>query len=645
MKKNIYLLIAVLVFNLSATAQKNVPAFGEADPTELSLQSCPFERDANAMKILDIQETEYEPSAFGGKIRTMKRVRIKIFNEKGFNSATITIPYYSNKKNTKIEDLKGIVFNMDASGKIVTQKVEEEDFFKDKAMEKVGVIRFTFPNLHPGSIIEYTYTISEKNRLYLDPWIIQAEIPTAYASAAVIIPTFSGIRETVFGNDSVEKKTEKLTKGLDKEKKIFYKMNIPAFKPEPHMSSWNDNLLRMGFLFFPESGDFASNFSAASLWKIPANMLLKSSIFDEQFKKVIPGTEKIIDTAMSITYTEDRIRYIFNTVKKRFPEKMGQTGSPDEIDNVWKTRSGTSAQVNMVLMNFLQRSNIKFHPLLVSTREHGKIKIDFPNFGQFNGLDVLAVDKGTYYLLDANLRYQPYNIPPLNILNREAFLLDPDNIQWIKITDDRPLLKQETDIFSVLTKEGILEGSATIKFHDYAKSLALDSSLADMDSKDNKFFDKKIPGLKMLSNKQENADTDEPLLQSIEFDYEPQQSGDFYFINPQLLSSKKINPFSQAKRNTDIDFGCNQEYRLTMQLEVPETFQVDNLPQNMIIRSPDSSFVFTRIVSFDHSNISYAQTLEIKKAIFEKEKYAGLYDFFSRVDGLLAEEIVLKKKK
>jgi hypothetical protein len=36
---------------------------------------------------------------------------------------------------------------------------------------------------------------------------------------------------------------------------------------------------------------------------------------------------------------------------------------------------------------------------------------------------------------------------------------------------------------------------------------------------------------------------------------------------------------------------------------------------------------------------------EVKKAIFDKKEYANLYDFFNKVNTLLAEEIILKKKK
>ena len=158
-------------------------------------------------------------------------------------------------------------------------------------------------------------------------------------------------------------------------------------------------------------------------------------------------------------------------------------------------------------------------------------------------------------------------------------------------------------------------------------------------------MNKKIPGLKILSDNRENNGDGEPLVQTIEFDYETQQTGEFYFISPQLLTVKKTNPFILDKRNTDIDFGCNQETQLNMHLEIPEPFSVEHLPPNIVVRSPDSSLTFTRIASADRSNISFSQSLEITRSIFDKNEYAGVYEFFNRIQSLMAEEIILKKKK
>lgn len=63
-------LVCLFLSVLVSFGQRKLPEFGEADTTELSLKICHFEPDANAMKLFDVQETEYEPSPFGGKIKT-----------------------------------------------------------------------------------------------------------------------------------------------------------------------------------------------------------------------------------------------------------------------------------------------------------------------------------------------------------------------------------------------------------------------------------------------------------------------------------------------------------------------------------------------------------------------------------------------
>ncbi|MBI5857665.1 MAG: DUF3857 domain-containing protein [Sphingobacteriales bacterium] len=644
MKKWFFITSQYLLINL-AYGQKTLPDFGVIDKTDLHLKSCSFEPDADAMILFDIQESEFEPSPFADKIRNERRVRIKIFNEKGFRYAVVKIPYYSNKKNTKVSDLKGIVYSLDELGNIVTSKIEETDFYKEKAMEKIGMVTFTFPNVKPGSVIEYAYTITERNNPNLDIWILQAQIPMAYCSNSIIVPAYAGFKEYALGAENIFKTSISIKKGLDKTKTIFSKENIPSLKPEPYMSSLRDNMPRMAFGLFQDGKIIVDNYSASSLWKIFANRILKSSYFDEQFKKNLPGTEKIVDTALTIINMSDRVKYLYRAVKNRIPESQGQASVADDISDTWKSRKGTTAEINMILMNLMKRSGVICFPVLVSTRENGRINLDFPSFGQFNGMDVLIVDKDITYVIDASLKFQPYNIPPLNILNREIFVLDPDNIRWVNITDDRPLLKQTINIFGTITKEGKIEAGATINYFDYAKSLFFYFSNTTIGTVDIRLPDKKIPGLKLLSDNRENTGEGEPLVQTIEFDYETQQSADFYSINPQLLAFKKTNPFILDKRNTDIDFGCNQEIQINMSLQIPEFFQIENLPKSMVVRSPDSSFIYTRITYSNQSNISFSQTFEIKKAIFEKNEYAGLHEFFKRIFGLMSEEIILKKKK
>ena len=50
--------LAIVFFACTSIAQRTVPDFGKITAEDLRLASCPFEPDAAAMKLFDIEETE-----------------------------------------------------------------------------------------------------------------------------------------------------------------------------------------------------------------------------------------------------------------------------------------------------------------------------------------------------------------------------------------------------------------------------------------------------------------------------------------------------------------------------------------------------------------------------------------------------------
>lgn len=645
--KKILLLNCCVLFTAFLFAQKKRLTTELVTIADLELKSCPFEPEANAMKLLDIQETEFDMLSYRFQ-RATRKVRIKIFNEKGFKQANISIPYFSKRGMAKIKDLTGAIYNLGEDGGINVQRLDKDDFFKEKAADYVGTVSFTFPGLKAGSIVEYSYTTVENNLVYFLPWIIQDDIPVAFTSKIFNAPAETKIFERAYGVDSIQK--ERVLLKNDRYQRVTYsRENIPSFKTEPFMSSVADHMIRVSFHVLPWGGTYqGTRGSSDAVWSSAGRSLLWSSLYRDQVQKLIPGTEKIIDSAKAMPIKEDRVRYIYNRVKNNIPEKVEQTTSADDLKSAWENKNGTSAEINLILLNLLEQSGVQCVPLLVSTRSHGKVNKDFPSLGQLNGIDVLAIDSTKFYLLDASLKYQSYQNPPLNILNREAYMLSTDSMQWVMVTDDRPLLKMSTIILSDLTTEGKIEGSGTVQYYDYAKAYKLDTTLNAEKAKDDddKFIDKRELDVKILSVKKENTETpDEPLTETIEFIYEPQKNDDFIFINPQVLNDKIKNPFLAEKRNTDIDLGCNQLQMLNFQLHFPPEFAVEHLPKSVKVRAPDSSFLFVITYSSDAENLYITQHFESKRAIFYKEEYPGLQDFFKRMYALMSEEIILKKKK
>lgn len=646
MKNAPILLFGFLTLSLAGITQRSLPAFGKIDIADLQMSECSFEPDAPAMKLFDLQETEFEFMTYGARLKTERRVRIKIFNEKGYQHASIRIPYFNKKWAAKIKNLKGIVYNLDPSGKITTHKLDEDDFYKEKAVEHLGIVNFTFPGLRPGSVIEFSYTKLERNILQMDPWLIQDEIPVAYSSHIITTPIESQISEKAYGIDSINRVVDLLGSYNNRRRSTYFKENTPSFKDEPFMSSRKDNLIKVIYLIFPRASPmYVGSATSDIVWKTVGSQMLRSSYYKEQVGKPIPGTEKIIDSAKALTTLSDRVNFVFEAVKKRMANKVEQSFNADDLKDAWNTQTGTSAAINLILLNMLVNADVDAHPLLISTRENGKVKKDFPSFGQMNGIDVVIFHSTGYYILDGSLPHQSFQTPPLNILNREALALVPNNVRWIKVTDDRPLLKQSVTVFADLTEEGNMEGTASAQHFDYAKSIRLDSSFDESQVSRERFFDRKTTGLKIISVKQDNATNPiEPLYETTDFVFQPQQTEKFYFFNPQFLTTRIENPFLQARRNYDIDLGCNQEYILTMEIGLPASFEVDHVPKNTILRMPDSSIYFQRRVTHDAGRIYLSQLFGIKRPAYDKDEYPGIQDFFKRLHALMAEEIVLRRK-
>jgi len=643
----------IISFLLSAGAtlhaQKDgFPDFGKADMKELLMKECDFDKNAPALKLMDYQEAEVLVD-YDIRIRTERRVRIKIFNEKGFDFASITIPYYGRKRESKIKDISAYVYNLDSSGKVVVRKIEKKQMYREKAESGQHKVVFTFPDLRSGSVIEYRYTKIERNTLHFDPWFFQDRIPTVVSSCRITRPTMLPLDQRFITRDSVEQKREIKNYGYNRPSTTinsFTLKKIPAFRLEPMMSSIKDNLQRIEFALTPSilmSGPMS--LPAFKNWNYFNRLLLRSSYFGKAINSNIPGTAAIIDTVKKIKDTAEKINYIYHAVKEKLKWDEEQTFYAEDINEAWTNGDASSAEMNIILLNLVRKAGIRAYPILVSTRDNGKTDNQFMTLSQFNGVDVIAMDSSNLYILDATQKYQSYKTPPYNILNRNGYLIDTLISQWVYITDKRPLFKNLMSGIATIDPDGKMNGDASSYYFDFAKSEKLTyKPEKDEEDEKKKFIEKEATDLKIDSVKEDNAeDETKALMDKFHFSGNISKTGDFYFVDPLFLSNFRKNPFVDSLRSTDIDFGSNQYYSISITLNIPEGFAVDHLPINQILRSADSSILFKRMYYHENNILVLRNVFEVLKPIYEKEEYPVLKEFFQRMYGMINEQIVLKK--
>jgi len=357
MKKLLLSFLPVLLL-IKSYAQQKMPEFGKPSLEELLMKECEFEKDASAMKLVDYRESEFILD-YTIKIETERRVRIKIFNEKGFNEASIKIPYNGRKRASKITDISAYIYNLDADNKITVQKIEKKQILKDKSNEGVSTVAFTFPNLKAGSVIEYRYKKTDKNSVHFEPWFFQDNIPVQQSVCKIIKPSIVQLDTRFITNDSVIKEYKHESPNYLRYllQTYTYSLNqVQSFKEEPLMSSAKDNLQRAEFALMPSMTFGATLLYGKGRWGFFNMLLTKAPFFGGQVNNKIPGTESIIDSANRMNSIAEKTDFIYQKIKSKIVWDKSQTFYADsELEEVWKEGTGNSAEINLLLLNLLRK--------------------------------------------------------------------------------------------------------------------------------------------------------------------------------------------------------------------------------------------------------------------------------------------------
>ncbi|HVV56464.1 MAG TPA: hypothetical protein VHC47_14110, partial [Mucilaginibacter sp.] len=193
--------------------------------------------------------------------------------------------------------------------------------------------------------------------------------------------------------------------------------------------------------------------------------------------------------------------------------------------------------------------------------------------------------------------------------------------------------------------EGKMEGSAQVNSVSYDKVDAVENYMLNGEKK---YIDSLKNGnndLRISSIKMENMTVDSlPLNETINFSLDLSGSdGTYIYFKPDLFTPLGQNPFLAEKRMTDIDFRYMRNDVIMGNYKIPDGYKTDALPKSVKMDMPDGSISFRRIVLEDGGSIVVRYTIMYRKAIFFKENYAEIHDFYKKMYELMNEQIILKK--
>jgi len=624
--------IFITVFAISANGQTipaNVPTtqpFGKIDKADLELKACDFEKDANAEILFDKCTMVDE-----GRLSIQRHTRIKIFNEFGKKEANIRLIFYTNTLLTGSQiDLQAETINLE-NDKVIFTPLDRKLVYTEKINKYFSAVTFSFPDIKPGSVIEYKYS-DENSGL---TWYFQNYLPTRYSEIQTDFPSNFEFRYVPHVNQLFVKNVG----GSTDYKQVKALANIHSLPDEPYSGAPSDNRQRMEFL---------GRITGLNSWEKIGDILLHSNDFGLDADRSISGEDVIIKQAKSLKSADSKIAFIFDTVRNAMKwNQITMFYTTDGIVRAWDKKAGNSTEINLILYRLLKKAGIKAYPLLISTKKNGKINPANPNVNLINNSVVyIPVDSAKCYVLDATGKYNLFNTIPADQLNTFGLSIDEDTRQHKMVfLEDREPAMQSVFLNAEVKPEGKIEGSAEITSYSYNKISALTKYKTDGEKKYTDYLCGGNNNLKISSVKFENAATDSlPLTQKIDYNIDLTGSDENYiYFNTNLFSLIGDNPFTKEERYSDIDFGYRDNYSINGLYKLPAGYKTDALPKNVTIVMPGQSIIFKRLVVEDNGTVLVKFTLNHKKAIYFRDEYQDIRGFYKKMYELLNEQIVLKK--
>ncbi len=628
-------LFFLFFLHVSLIAQK-IPSFGKIDKADIDYKECSYDKSAVAEYLIDYGEVNYFVTTSDFVNETKFRIRIKILNEKGLELANVRIPYYSKNNRQKITGIEGYTFNINEKGEVERTKMERKSVMEQRIDENSDMVVFTLPNVKVGSVIEYKFTHAKTNYIEIEDWIFQRSLPVRYSEYNVTIPsalefTYQ-VKRTLPVKESVE--------GINNTKR-FIMTNIPGLDREPYMSCAKDYLQRIDFQLRS-----INHRPILTTWPQLVEQLLDDEDFGLQLKKNILKNLPLEDELKKLTSDYAKTLAVFNFVKKNIAwNGENRRYSSHGLKTALEKHSGNSADMNLLLVNLLRNAGINAYPLLVSTRDNGKINPFYPFIYQFNNVYVVTEVEGNRYILDASNSHNPVFMVPWDVQFTDGYLVDKTIGGFIPLADTKHRFRINASMSADLDEKGMLKGSAYLLAYEYAKNQRLSTFSKGKDKYLAEYFSEPHPDFKFDSLKVKNEANDSlPLESQVKFNSQLNTSGDYFFYSPNFLLELDKNEFLSDQRFTDIEFGFSQYYTIVSTIRFPENMEPEELPKNIKMIMPDTSIVLQRFMQKNENSVSLRIILEIKRPTYYADEYADFKEFYAQLFERLNEQIVFKKK-
>jgi len=651
MKRLLLSLTLISLILLSTYGQGFSKEFGKVWKADIELKQYSKDKDAEAVVLFDIATSHFEMVADRFEIVFERTTRIKILSEAGIDWAEVEIPYYQEggiyEEVARIEAYSYIFEN----GHLNKTQFDVSNVYTEKINSYWNVKKFAIPNVKPGSIIEYKYRINSQYMFNLRDWEFQWRIPVVYSEYKVKLVPFYEYAYILQGANKFDSFSSYQDNGLERNVGMykfhdavskFVMKDVPAFKDEEFISSINDYLIKLDFQLAKVNRMNGSSEEIMTTWEGLIKDILKNPDFGKYVNKSEKlGAKLISEKDLDSKSDKEKFNYILEYVKSNY-NWNGHTGkyatkSPNKFN---QEKHGNCADINLFTTGLLRSAGIEAYPVLITTRQHGKIRLDYPFSHFFNYVVILAKVNGAEVLTDATDVLCLNDRVPTRCINDKGLIVKKDNLDWIK-----PTLATPSEINTVIQIEkvtpeiitaGISKTATEYNALNYRNSYGenLDEIKKSLEKKSYTIEDS---GLSVKNQR----DIEKPYTLSYKLSKGIESFNEKIYISPFLNEVISDNPLKQKTRAYPIDMVYPTKRKYLTIIPIPEGYEVNYLPSAQRIRDP--LFDLTYSASHDDKQIIISLNYYFKKSVYSASTYSKIKSYYSVIVKKGNEKVALSK--
>ena len=533
-------------------------------------------------------------------LRYYKFRRILIRNKSVMDELSKNTLYYSAHMNDgkKLKTIRINTYNLE-NGKVVKTVAQDNDFFLEQSKGDLKSVKFTYPNMKEGSIIEMEY-YKRMNTTDLEDWYFQGDFPKLKSVYTVTLPDLF--------NFSIQFRNKKYLTGTKKSevvKSVFSSNfeylnstittiswtyeNVPPMREEPFTSTVDNFLACVKFQISARPVRPGVTRTLLRDWQEVCNNILNSESFGSQISSPSSFMKKQANLFAGAKSTEtDKAMVIYQNVRDHFKvDGRGVFYGDDQtLNDIYKTGTGNVGAINSVLIAMLRTQKIQADPVILATRDVGLTNQAYPLLDNYNYLICRVKADNKIYFLDASDATMGFGKIPLACYNGHARVVTAENFPVFLAPDS---LKET----SLITADIRNDNSGKFMILDCANHAGYYESSdlrSELKSKTQEALfneaTQKTPNKKSLDSFYISNlnNLEEPITLHYKMTLEPQRDERIYF-NPFLNVGITENPFKSANRSYPVEMPYVSEKSYIVNLEIPAGYEIDELPkfQKMIL--------------------------------------------------------------